>query len=492
MSIHTPDWVKHAVFYQIFPDRFARGARSHLPPDLALKPWGTPPEEQGFQGGDLWGIIEKLDYLQALGINAIYLNPIFASASNHRYHTYDYFQVDPLLGGNQALRELLDAAHARNIRIVLDGVFNHASRGFWAFHHILETRQNSPYLDWFIIQDWPLRPYNSDKEHPPNYVCWWGLPALPKFNIKNPGVREYLLKVARYWIEFGIDGWRLDVAEEIKDKTFWQEFRRTVKEANPQAYLCGEIWKIAPQWLQGDRFDALMNYPLGFAALGFFGAKTLARHYRAGGKKLRVLDAGRFSRRIEAIRAAYHWEANQAQLNLLDSHDTARALWMLGGDKSALRLCVLFQMTMPGAPCIYYGDEIGMSGGHDPGCRAAFPWQDENLWDKELLQFYRRAIALRHRHPCLRTGEYHPLYAARGLFSFERRLGAQRMMVIFNTGAKAKSLTFPLAPFSADEETFRVVWGEDEVYKPGKTGKLDLKIPPRQALMLLNKPAQEE
>jgi neopullulanase len=178
MDIITPDWAKHAIFYQIFPDRFARSPRARHPRGITFKPWGSPPAVQGFQGGDLWGIVDKLDYLQALGITALYLNPIFASAANHRYHTFDYFQVDPLLGGNEALRELLDKAHARGIRVVLDGVFNHASRGFWPFHHVLENGKKSPYLDWFIVQDWPLRPYSSDKDTPPNYSAWWDLPAL--------------------------------------------------------------------------------------------------------------------------------------------------------------------------------------------------------------------------------------------------------------------------------------------------------------------------
>ena len=209
MAIHTPDWVKHAVFYQIFPDRFARSPGSTPPCGIQFMPWGSPPEQQGFQGGDLLGIVDKFEYLQALGVTALYLTPIFASASNHRYHTYDYYQVDPLLGGNAALRKLLDEAHERDMRVVLDGVFNHASRGFWAFHHILENGANSPYLDWFLIRGWPLHAYPGDVRHPPNYDCWWGLPALPKFNIRNPGVREYLLEVARYWVAFGIDGWRL-------------------------------------------------------------------------------------------------------------------------------------------------------------------------------------------------------------------------------------------------------------------------------------------
>ncbi|MEZ4637334.1 MAG: alpha-amylase family glycosyl hydrolase [Caldilineaceae bacterium] len=243
MSIHTPDWVKNAVFYQIFPDRFARGKDTKPLPGVTFKVWGTPPEEDGFQGGDLRGIVDKLGYLKDLGITALYLNPIFASASNHRYHTYDYMQVDPLLGGDAAFRYLLDAAHDHDIRVVIDGVFNHASRGFWAFHHILETGGNSPYIDWFIVQDWPLRPYQHDEDNPHNYDAWWGLPALPKFNIQNPGVREYLLDVSRHWIEFGADGWRLDVPEEIKDPAFWRQFRTVVKQANPEAYITGEIWR---------------------------------------------------------------------------------------------------------------------------------------------------------------------------------------------------------------------------------------------------------
>lgn len=233
MTISTPDWVKHAVFYQIFPDRFARSERMKHPRGLKFKNWGSPPEEQGYQGGDLYGIIDKLDYLKALGITAVYLNPIFSSASNHRYHTFDFMEVDPLLGGDAALRELLDEAHARDIKVMLDGVFNHASRGFWPFHHILENGKNSPYIDWFNIHDLPLRPYSSDEKNPLNYDAWWGMPALPKLNVDNPGVRDHIFEVAKYWIDFGIDGWRLDVPTEISDDDFWREFRHVVKIGQP-------------------------------------------------------------------------------------------------------------------------------------------------------------------------------------------------------------------------------------------------------------------
>ena len=202
-----------------------------VPKPAHLDEWGAPPTYHGYQGGDLIGVVEHLDYLQDLGINAIYFTPVFQSASNHRYHTHDYEKVDPMLGGNAALRRLVDEAHARNIRVVLDGVFNHASRGFFQFHDIMENGPNSAYLDWFHVKGFPLNAYDTERK--PNYGAWWGLPALPKFNTGCPEVREFLWGIGRKWIEFGIDGWRLDVPNEINDDSFWREFRRRVKAGNP-------------------------------------------------------------------------------------------------------------------------------------------------------------------------------------------------------------------------------------------------------------------
>ena len=281
MTVDTPAWVRDAIFYQIFPDRFASSERVHKPG--VLEPWDAPPTNHGFKGGDLRGIAERLDYLEDLGITAIYLTPIFSSASNHRYHTYDYFEVDPLLGGDDALRELLDAAHGRGMRVVLDGVFNHTGRGFFPFHHVMETGASSPYRHWFHIDDARLDAGRPLLAYPPpgtpptelGYKAWWGLPALPKLNTGHPEVREFLMTVAEYWLRFGIDGWRLDVPGEIDDEPFWQEFRRRCKAIRPDAYLVGEIWRVAPEWLRGDRFDALMNYPLGEAILGFAGMSNL-------------------------------------------------------------------------------------------------------------------------------------------------------------------------------------------------------------------------
>lgn len=484
MSVHTPDWVKNAIFYQIFPDRFARSPRMRQPRGLQFKPWGSPPEEQGFQGGDLYGIVDKLDYLQALGVTALYLNPIFKSASNHRYHTFDYYEVDPLLGGNAALRELLDKAHGRGIRVVLDGVFNHAGRGFWQFNHILENGGNSPYIDWFHVEGWPLRPYIHDDTNPANYRAWANNPMLPKLNTDNPGVRDMLLDVARFWIEFGIDGWRLDVPNEIDDDTFWREFRRVVKGANPEAYIVGEIWHDAQRWLEGDQFDAVMNYIITSPTLAFFGAETVFSGYKKDHYDLKPIGAAKFGHAIDRMLSLYPWQINQAQLNLLDSHDTARALWLLGDDKSALRLSTLFLMTMPGAPCIYYGDEIGMSAGDDPYCREAFPWHDESVWDLELLAFYKRALGLRNAHAVLRTGGFEALLAEEDVYAFWRVDDDSEAVVAFNTADTLAEVIVRLPEEAAGRYMHR--WGaQADEPATAVANRLSLTIPARDAVILL-------
>jgi cyclomaltodextrinase len=484
MSIHTPDWVKNAIFYQIFPDRFARSDRTSHPRGTQFKPWGSPPEEQGYQGGDLYGVVERLDYLQELGVTALYLNPIFASASNHRYHTFDYYEVDPLLGGNAALRELLDEAHKREMRVVLDGVFNHTGRGFWQFNHILENGGNSPYLDWFHIEDWPLRPYAHDKKNPPNYKAWANNPMLPKLNTDNSGVRDLLLDIARYWIEFGIDGWRLDVPNEIDDDAFWQDFRRVVKQANPEAYIVGEIWHDARRWLRGDQFDAVMNYIITSPTLAFFGAETVRTDYEKDHYDLTPIGGADFGHAIDRMMSLYPWEINQVQFNLLDSHDTARALWLLGEDKSALRLATLFLMTMPGAPCIYYGDEIGMSAADDPYCREAFPWHDESAWDRDLLAFYQRALALRNDHPVLRTGGFEALLAEGPVYAIWRVSETAQAIVAFNASEEPVEVDVPLP-----EEAFTLythVWREQlGRMVTAVSNTLPLTIPARDGVVLV-------
>ena len=447
-----PAWVSEAVFYQIFPDRFARSGQVSQP--RHLEPWDSPPTVYGFKGGDLVGVADRLDYLADLGVTALYLNPIFQSGANHRYHTYDYFRVDPILGGETAFRRLLDAAHARGIRVILDGVFNHTGRGFYQFHHTLENGLASPYLDWFYFDEERLRagtPIVAYPAHPVRdslaelgYRAWWDLPALPKLNTGTPAVRQFILDVARHWLEFGADGWRLDVPQEIDDDDFWREFRRVVKGVNPEAYIVGEIWGDATRWLQGDMFDAVMNYPFSRAALGFCGGEHLDTSHRPGGYELRPLDGPQFADAVEAMLARYSWDVSLAQLNLIGSHDTPRFLTLVRGDRDALKLAVLLQMTFVGAPCIYYGDEIGMSGGPDPDCRRAFPW-DSAAWDADLHAHYRRCIALRRAHPALRRGEFVALYAAGAVYAFLRRLGDEVLVVVLNAGAETYHLAVPVA-----------------------------------------------
>ena len=485
MNINTPEWVHHAVFYQIFPDRFYRSPRAKALPGVTFKPWGSPPEAQGYQGGDLRGIVDKLGHLRAMGVNALYLNPIFSSASNHRYHTFDYMQVDPLLGGNEALRELLDEAHAVGIKVVLDGVFNHASRGFWAFHHILENGAESPYADWFHIYGWPLRPYQHNEHQPMNYAGWWGHAALPKFNTDNPGVRQYLFDVARFWIDFGIDGWRLDVPADINDDSFWQEFRRIVKTANPEAYIVGEIWHEARRWLQGDQFDAVMNYFFGKACVSFFARDTFSRNFKHQDYALQPLDAAGFAGQIDHFLGMYDWQVNLAQLNMLDSHDTPRALNFMGEEKTALQLSVLMQMTMPGAPCIYYGSEIGMTGATDPYCRGAFPWEHKENWDLGLFDFYHRAISLRRTHEVLRTGTYKCIFAEGDVIAFVRNLEDAEAVVMINAGHHA--VDFSLAASVVKHHAFYKVWPENTGQILEVSGEsVSIELPAREAVILVN------
>jgi len=479
--ITTPHWVKNSVFYQIFPDRFASSAQIFKPGNL--EPWSALPTQEGYKGGDLQGVLEQLEYLVDLGINAIYFNPIFQSASNHRYHTHDYFSVDPLLGGNDAFHRLLKAAHARGIRIVLDGVFNHASRGFFQFNHILESGGKSPYINWFDIKGFPLHAY----EGKPNYRCWANLAALPEFNTRNPEVRDFIFSVARYWLEQGIDGWRLDVPFCIDDDSFWQEFRQVVKTTNPEAYIVGEVPWEAKRWLQGDQFDAVMNYLFTHACIGFFAGEKgdfeLA-HNMMGLGAVPVLEAPAFARRVEELLTLYPIGIAQTQLNLLDSHDMPRFLSLARGDKTALKLATLFQMTYPGAPCVYYGDEIGLEGGRDPDCRRAFPW-DRNQWNTELRDFIQSCISLRKLFPALRQGTYIPLLASSGVIAYLREpvnymddvshsssleLPAEKdkaLVVILNAGFSATVIDLPSGNHLPEKSMWKNLLGNEELQVNG-------------------------
>ena len=428
-SGNWPDWVQDAVFYQIFPDRFARSERVHKPGNL--EEWDSPPTPHGYKGGDLLGIVEHLDYLQDLGITALYLCPVFASASNHRYHTQDYHTVDPMLGGGEALAELLGACHARGMRVVLDGVFNHASRGFLQFNDLLENGPSSAYRDWFHVHHFPLNAYGGGQL---GYDAWWGIAALPKFNTTNPDVREYLFRVGEKWLGEGIDGWRLDVPNEIDDDEFWREFRRRCRAVNPEAYLVGEIWDDAQRWLQGDIFDGVMNYQLTRAIYGFV-ARDWAHDElsRSGLNGISPISAGQFAETTTRLLAHYPEAAVHSQLNLLGSHDTPRLMTALKGDAAAVRLALLLQFGWPGAPCVYYGDELGLRGGHDPGCRQGMPWDETGANAPQLHDFVRALVSARHELAALRRGSIQVSAPADGLIVVERQLeGAPAAWVIVN------------------------------------------------------------
>jgi cyclomaltodextrinase len=412
----VPNWIKDAIFYQIFPDRFANGDRSNDPANV--QPWGSKPTNKGFQGGDLKGILDHFDYLLDLGINAIYLNPIFQATSNHRYNTTDYFKIDSKLGSNKDFRAFLDYAHGRDVRVILDGVFNHCGRSFFAFQDLLENEHHSAYQDWFHIHRFPLEAYGVDNAE--NYRGWWDFKSLPKFNTDNPEVREYLFGVAKYWIDQGIDGWRLDVPNEIDDDSFWAEFRHVVKGANPEAYLVGEIWEADPRWVGDGHFDGLMCYPLRDLLLDLIIE--------------RKITASTFASAVEDLFNLYPPGHYFAQLLTLGSHDTKRLLTVCKGNRHVVQLICTIQFCMPGAPHIYYGDEIGVKGGKDPDCRKAFPW-DEGEWDREHLEFMRKLIDIRIRFPQLRGGVFHRIAEndKEGVIAFTRTLEGQAALIIANT-----------------------------------------------------------
>lgn len=369
--------------------------------------WDTLPTRENMFGGNLVGICEKLEYIASLGVNAIYLCPIFKSNSNHRYHTVDYFEIDPVLGTLKDFDKLVKNAHKLGLRVILDGVFNHCSRGFFQFNSLMELGKNSPYVDWFHVHGWPLHAYSGK----PNYDCWWGYPALPKFNTDNPDVRDYLFSVGEYWMKRGIDGWRLDVPNEIDDDSFWQEFRRRIKAINPDAYIVGEIWDEPSRWLQGDQFDGVMNYQFRKAVLAYlFDEKPI--------------DVAEFAKRLQD---AFPEGRFGVPMNLLGSHDTIRLASLPCSNLQRVKLALALLFFLPGAPCIYYGEEIGMLGGKDPDNRRSFPWDKfPEMQKAPIYDYLKSLIALRNKERVLRDGSLEIAYSA-GRLEIVRTLGKKKM-----------------------------------------------------------------
>lgn len=530
-DFHTPDWAKTAVWYQIFPERFRNGEPSNDPPTTVpwghawyalyqpdkKKPDGSAAFASGYResgafyaniynrryGGDIQGIREKLPYLRRLGVTAIYLNPVFQAESLHKYDASDYRHIDDAFGvrnsrlklsgettdpatwrwseSDRVFLDFLSEAHRQGFKVIIDGVFNHTGREFWAFADILKHGRKSAYADWFDVTSW----------HPFHYKAWdrddGALPRLKHddaLGLAAP-VREHIFAVTRRWMDpdgdgdpsDGIDGWRLDVPQDI-DLSFWRDCRKLVKSINPDAYLVGEIWTEAKEWLRGDAFDAVMNYEFARSVQRFFVNRQ------------RTITPTRFD---DDLHRALGWYAPQVNLvlqNLLDSHDTDRVASMLmnpdleydhanriqdNGPQydparptaecyHRMRLIAAFQMTYLGAPMIYYGDEVGMFGADDPSCRKPMLWDDlppnddpDERIEPGMFDHYRRMIAIRNTFPALQLGRFNTL-VKKGeprVYAFTRCLDDETVAVVINNGVKPYVLHVP-SPWPADARIVRV------------------------------------
>ncbi|WP_310605364.1 glycoside hydrolase family 13 protein [Anaerosporobacter sp.] len=414
---HPVDWAKDGVMYQIFPDRFCNGNHNNDP--VGIRPWGEQVVgNHDFFGGDLKGITKQLDYLKELGVTIIYTTPIFQSCSNHKYNTKDYYEIDPQFGTKEELRELIDEAHKRGIRFVLDGVFNHSGDDFFAFKDVLEKGESSKYKDWFYINSYPVDQRNL------NYVTFYDrYGAMPKLNMSNPETANYFLDMASYWLrEFHIDGFRLDVCDEI-DHSFLKKFYERVKKVNPEAIVIGEIMHMGNSFCKGDELDSTMNYPFREAVLEFFA--------------LRKMSAENFIESLAIRQHSLRKDIHKQMLNLLDSHDTARFVTDASGQKGRLKLATVFQYTYLGIPYIYYGDEVGLEGGNDPDCRRCMIWEEERQ-DQNLFEHFKWLAKVRREHKEFVDGEFHTLLAKEQFLVYERVLGQERSIVLINNSENEK------------------------------------------------------
>lgn len=458
----TPDWIKGGVFYHVFVDRFRQGGEHPQKKGAIYRSdWGGVPsyrpDAQGivrnndFFGGDLEGIIEKLPYLSELGVNCLYLSPIFEAASNHKYDTSDYMRIDPSFGDEETFSRLCEEAGKLNIHVICDGVFNHTGDDSVYFDRYgnyggegAYCSKESPYYSWYTFTNWP-----------DEYESWWGIKTLPQVCEDDPGYREFILGdrgVLRHWMEKGASGWRLDVADELPE-TFLRELRKSVKSCDPDALIVGEVWEDATtkvaygcrrHYFDGTELDAVMNYPF----------KNAVIDYMLTGRAEGIRDV------VEEICENYPKPALNCLMNILGTHDSPRILTALSGvqigsrderaaaklnaedlksAKTKLRLASVIQCTLPGVPCIYYGDEAGMEGYEDPFNRRCYPWWHE---DVELVEWYKELLSLRRSHKVFEAGEYRTLCAKNGIYAYNRVSGEEKVYVVVNMGSEA--MEFPL------------------------------------------------
>ena len=563
-GFHTPAWAKGAVQYQIFPERFRNGDKTNDVIDgeysynrrhvRTIPDWLAPPETDDyrcFYGGDLAGILEKLDYLQGLGVEVLYLNPIFLAPSSHKYDTQDYEHIDPHFGvveedvrlplqswemhngyartyitrvlsrrnlarSDELFARLCRELHERGMRIILDGVFNHCG----SFHRWMD--REGIYLDKpgyavgaFQSEDSPYRGFFRFTEKEPGYEAWWGLETLPKLCYEDSRTLcEAIFSVAEKWLRppYSIDGWRLDVAADLghspeANHAFWQEFRRRVKAVNPEALIVAEHYGDPEPWLRGNEWDSVMNYDAFMDPVTYF--LTGMEKHSDGVREELYQDGAQFFAAMHKAMARMSWSSLQCAMNELSNHDHSRFLTRTnrtvgrlqtlgaaaaekGTEKAVLREAVVIQMTWPGAPTVYYGDEAGLAGWTDPDNRRCYPWGAE---DEELIELHRSLIALREREAVLRTGSLVPLGAGRGWIAYARFDGERCAAVACNNALEARTLTLDLRRAGVqDGARFVRVCRTDAVGHCDARedagivtgGQLRLTLPPRSAAILRN------
>ena len=413
----VPEWAANKVVYQIFPSRFA--ATEPVDKELWYKAPITPMDDLH---GNLRGIIEHMDDIQNLGIDVLYMTPIFQSNSCHKYDTTDYYQIDPSFGTTEDLKELVQKAHECGMKVVLDAVYNHTGREFFAFADILENGEKSKYRDWYFIDGFPLK---SEWGEIPNFKCFGYYGGMPKLNLKNPEVEKYITDVACYWIkECDIDGWRLDVGDEISH-FFWKNFRKAVKAVKKDMLIIGEIWHYAGDFLEGDEWDTVMNYPFYLNLIDLLADEKIT--------------VSQFVQNLGYLKGRLHKNCYPLMWNLIDSHDTARFLHLCNDNKKKQHLAAAFQLLLPGMPMIYYGDEYAMPGANDPDCRRGMYW-DEEYQDKEMYEWYKRLIQVRKSHACIVEGELARIVTEdeEGTVVLIRKNGEETIAMIFNCSSSAK------------------------------------------------------
>ena len=422
--ITPPAWAADIIWYQIMPDRFCRGDDG--PKRMKLKKWNDRNHIRGgdFFGGDLRGIIQKLPYLKDLGITGIYLLPIFQSDSNHKYNTFEYTRIDPDFGTEEDLRELVDTAHSLGIRVMLDAVFNHTGTEFFAWKDVWERGEASPYFDWFFIEERPFRPRRGSLKDG-RYHGFAFIDTMPKLNTNNPAVVDYCAGICEYWVrEWKIDGIRFDVGNEVAH-SFLKTLHRRLKAIDPEIFLLGEIWMDSIEWLRGDEYDSVMNFPFLESVNNFW------------------IDADATSQDVmyglERVYSLYADQTSRVLFNFMDNHDTLRARNRCGSlDRLYQELTLL--MTMPGSACLYYGTEIAMPGGHDPDCRRTMPWDEIEAGDHaEAIGELKKLIALRKAHPQTRgtriSWHHNPVHPR--LICYDRPGGEATLRVWLNGGTEA-------------------------------------------------------